>query len=48
MQFHSVNDKELFPDEYGVMLDFIHVFEYYEKMKGYITWLPEEYAELNG
>ena len=40
--------EELFPDEYGVMLDFIHVFEYYEKMKGYITWLPEEYAELNG
>lgn len=39
--------EELFPDEYGVILDFIHVFEDYEKMKTMITWLPEEYAELN-
>ena len=38
--------EELFPDEFGVMLDFIHVFEDYEKMKGMITWLPEDPAEL--
>ncbi|MBQ9438642.1 MAG: hypothetical protein IJU50_09965 [Lachnospiraceae bacterium] len=37
--------EELFPDEYGIMLDFIHVFEDYKKMKDMITWLPEDPAE---
>ena len=38
--------EELFPEKYGTMIDFIHVFDNYEKLKPMIRWIPEDQSEL--
>ena len=41
--------EELFPKEYGRVIDFMHVYD--EEIKKYgkdIIWLPEEHAEIGG
>ena len=39
--------EELFPEKYGAIIDFIHVYgEEMEKFGDAIEWLPEEEAKL--
>lgn len=41
--------ESMFPESYGTILDFMHVYEdEIEKLKDYIEWLPESPALLSG
>ena len=41
--------ESMFPESYGTILDFMHVYEdEIEKLKDYIEWLPEPPASLSG
>lgn len=38
--------EDMFPDEYGRVIDFMHFYSDEKDLLPYVTWLPEEKAEL--
>ena len=36
----------MFPDEYGLVIDFMHLYDDNMNLLPFVTWLPQEHAVI--